>query len=199
MDVKLVVFRADGQRKDFPVTEATTVIGRALDCSLRVPLDSVSRRHCQLSLAQNSMVVNDLGSANKTYVNGESISGEVRLSAGDRLTVGPIVFTVQIDGQPAEITAEGSAVTPGVQVEQPVAMGEAQAPGMSSIADIAEEVLLQSKDSTITGALVDTEDGQLKANEDEDIVTALEAMAADGEKADPSADDKGDKKEDIGA
>lgn len=214
MDVKLVVFRADGQRKDFPVTEATTVIGRALDCGLRVPLDNVSRHHCQLSLAQDSMVVNDLGSANKTYVNGEPISGEVKLSAGDRLTVGPILFTVQIDGQPEEITAEESVVAQGVQVEQPAAIGqEAQVPGRPNIADIAEEVLLRSKDSTITGALVEAEDDQLEANEDkdivtalevlatddEDIVTALEALATDGEEADPSDDGDGDEKEDIGA
>ena len=217
MDVKLVVFRADGQRKDFPVTEATTVIGRALDCGLRVPLDNVSRHHCQLSLAQDSMVVNDLGSANKTYVNGEPISGEVKLSAGDRLTVGPILFTVQIDGQPEEIAAETPAVAQVAhveQVEQPVAIEqEDQGGGMSGIADIAEEVLLRSKDSTITGALVEAEDDQLEANEDkdivtalevlatddEDIVTALEALATDGEEADPSDDGDGDEKEDIGA
>ena len=80
---------------------------------------------------------------------------------------------------------------------------EAQTPGMSSIAEIAEEVLLQSKDSTITGALADTEDDQPEANpeanEDEDIVTALEALAAHGEEPDPSDDEEDVEKKEASA
>ena len=103
MEVKLIMFKNDGQRKDFPVTGPTVSIGRGEDCGLRVPLLSVSRRHCELTVTDQEIKVRDLGSSNGTYLNNDRISEEIVLKAGDRLAVGPVVFTVQIDGEPEEI------------------------------------------------------------------------------------------------
>jgi len=103
MEIKLVMFKNDGQRKDFPVSGPTTTLGRGEDCDLQVPLLSVSRRHCELGLTDQGIKAKDLGSSNGTYVNNKRINEEVVLKAGDRLAVGPVVFTVQIDGQPEEI------------------------------------------------------------------------------------------------
>jgi len=102
MDVKLVMFKSNGQRKDFPLQRDVTVIGRGEKCDLQIPLVSVSRRHCELLLDAESLKVKDLASSNGTYVNNKRVN-ETSLKAGDRLVVGPIVFTVQIDGQPEEI------------------------------------------------------------------------------------------------
>ncbi|MCD6296142.1 MAG: FHA domain-containing protein, partial [Deltaproteobacteria bacterium] len=46
--------------------------------------------------------IQDLGSANGTYLNSEKIMEGV-ISAGDRLTIGSLTFTVQIDGMPENI------------------------------------------------------------------------------------------------
>ena len=102
MDVKLVMFKVDGQRKDFPIVNQRALIGRAKDCDLRIPLLSVSRRHCELTASAEGVNAKDLASSNGTYVNNQRVN-EVALKAGDRLVVGPIVFTVQIDGIPEEI------------------------------------------------------------------------------------------------
>ena len=102
MDFKLVMFKTNGQRKDFPVLNPVTVIGRGEDCDLRVPILNVSRHHSELHLSGDAVTVKDLGSSNGTYVNNQRIN-EARLNAGDRLTIGPIVFTVQVDGVPEEI------------------------------------------------------------------------------------------------
>jgi pSer/pThr/pTyr-binding forkhead associated (FHA) protein len=102
MDVKLVMFRNDGKRKDFPVVNSTVTIGRAATCELRVPLLSVSRRHCQIVVEGDTVTVKDLGSSNGTFVNNKRVTEQV-LKPGDRLVVGPVVFTIQIDGQPEEI------------------------------------------------------------------------------------------------
>lgn len=101
MQVNLVMFKK-GQRKDFPVKSATTTIGRKEDCGLRVPINDVSRVHCVLTVKGEQLVVKDLGSANGTYVNDRRVS-EQALRPGDTLKVGPIVFTVQINGRPTEI------------------------------------------------------------------------------------------------
>ncbi len=102
MDVKLVMFRANGQRKDFPIINPTTVIGRAENCDLQVPLLSVSRKQCKLTISGDAVKVQDMGSSNGTYVNNRRINA-VDVAAGDRLVIGPIVFTLQIDGRPEEI------------------------------------------------------------------------------------------------
>lgn len=102
MKVVLFTFR-DGKKREFPVNGATTVIGRRPDAGLRIPAGDVSRQHCELHLGNGALLVKDLGSANGTYVNGKRIA-EQKLSAGDRLAVGPVLFIVQIDGNPARIT-----------------------------------------------------------------------------------------------
>jgi len=197
MDVKLVVFRANGQRKDFSLADGTTVIGRSLNCDLRVPLESVSRRHCELSISPEGMRVTDMGSSNGTYVNNERIDGEVELSAGDRLTVGPIVFTVQIDGQPEEITADQPVVAQGDGGQYPAAaLDEGKESKPAAIVDIAEEVLLQSSDSTVADALVGAED-QDQGDVGDDLAQALEALAAEGEQAEPEVAPGRDEEEDA--
>jgi len=101
MGVVMVMFRADQQRRSFSVTRDMTVIGRREDCDLRIPLSDVSRKHCRLILDGETIKVEDLGSSNGTYRNGERIQ-QAELSAGDTLQVGPVVFVLQVDGFPGD-------------------------------------------------------------------------------------------------
>jgi pSer/pThr/pTyr-binding forkhead associated (FHA) protein len=102
MEVKLVVFKSTGQRKVINVTESTTVVGRGEECDVHVPVGSVSRRHSELTVKGKDLLIKDLASSNGTYVNGARVT-QAKLKAGDRVAIGPIIFTVQIDGQPTEI------------------------------------------------------------------------------------------------
>jgi len=102
MDVRLVMFKENGDRREFPISGSSVVIGRLDECGIRIPLPEVSRRHVSISVTAKRVVVKDLGSANGTYVNNRRVT-EDSLQAGDHLVVGPVVFTVQIDGQPDDI------------------------------------------------------------------------------------------------
>lgn len=102
MDVRLIMFKENGDRREFPLSGSAVVIGRLDECGIRIPLPEVSRRHVSISVTGNRVVVKDLGSANGTYVNNKRVT-EDSLRPGDHLVVGPVVFTVQIDGQPADI------------------------------------------------------------------------------------------------
>ena len=106
MEVVLVMFKGDEQR-EFPLSDRRTILGRRQDCQLRIPTRDVSRRHCEISPGEkrSELIVRDLGSSNGTYVNGNRIA-EAKLEPGDRLTVGPVTFVVQIDGKPADIKPE---------------------------------------------------------------------------------------------
>jgi len=67
-------------------------IGRTPDNEIPVELPEVSRRHARLSFEGGGFVIKDLNSNNGTYVNGERVS-EAPLKEGDRVQVGPAVFT----------------------------------------------------------------------------------------------------------
>lgn len=100
MEVVLVMFKADGHTRSFPLTRDVTVMGRREDCDLRIPLTEVSRKHCRLVKEGDSLRIEDLGSSNGTFQNGQRIQ-EALLRPGDYIQVGPVVFAVQIDGLPA--------------------------------------------------------------------------------------------------
>lgn len=102
MDVSLVMFKADGTRRDFPVAKQRVVVGRKPDCDLRIPLSSVSRQHCEIRLDGEQLHVRDLGSSNGTYHNNVRVQ-EAVLSPGDHIVIGPVVFTVVINGEPEHI------------------------------------------------------------------------------------------------
>jgi len=102
MDVKLIAVSPKGGRKIFPLSADVTTLGRA-DCSLRIPLEEISRQHCQVILSEDKATVKDLDSSNGTFVNGEQVT-ERDLQPGDVISLANALnFLVQIDGQPAEI------------------------------------------------------------------------------------------------
>lgn len=103
MNVTLVMFAADGSRRDFPLTSDRVMIGRTTHADLRIPLSSVSRKHCEFRIGEDDGVeVHDLKSSNGTYHNGQKVT-KAKLRPGDRVGIGPVQFTVVIDGQPQEI------------------------------------------------------------------------------------------------
>lgn len=101
MQVVLVMFRADGQRRSFSVVRESTIVGRREDCDLRIPLAEVSRKHCRLIRDDTAVRVEDMGSSNGTFHNEQRVQ-EATLAPGDTLRVGPVTFMVQIDGVPAD-------------------------------------------------------------------------------------------------
>jgi pSer/pThr/pTyr-binding forkhead associated (FHA) protein len=98
------MYKEDGEIKDFTLGDGKTLIGRQEDCDLRIPLAEISRKHAVVMVDREAetITLRDLGSANGTYVNNVRIS-EQELEAGDHLVIGPVVFTVQIDGEPSDV------------------------------------------------------------------------------------------------
>lgn len=168
MDVNLVMFKTDGQRKDFPVKSPVTVIGRGENCDLRVPLVSVSRRHCEITVAEDQVKAKDLASSNGTYVNNKRIT-EVTLAAGDRLVVGPVVFTLQIDGAPEAITPVKTKAEQAAQVE---------AAQVTEVVDLKPAAQAEATAEAAAAAALEP------STEEIDPIAALEALAAEHKKPD---------------
>jgi pSer/pThr/pTyr-binding forkhead associated (FHA) protein len=62
----------------------------------------VSRRHAEILVDDDSAVLKDLGAANGTFLNNRRIVAEEGLEPGDQIKIGPVILTVQIDGEPSE-------------------------------------------------------------------------------------------------
>ena len=106
MNANIVLLGSNGSYKTFALSNSVTVLGRRHDCDLRIPLPVVSRRHCQLTLNNDSIRLRDLTSRGGTFVNGKKVEAEkdVAVKPGDYIRVGPLTFVCQIDGKPAKIT-----------------------------------------------------------------------------------------------
>jgi two-component system cell cycle response regulator len=65
------------------------VLGRASNATIRLSDDGISRRHARVVREGNQYVIEDLGSANGTLVQGERIAGRTVLQDGDKIRLGP--------------------------------------------------------------------------------------------------------------
>ncbi len=101
MQVVLVMFTGDGERRSFSIARDITVVGRREDCDLRIPVEDVSRKHCRLVKEADGIRLEDLGSSNGSYVNGHRVQ-ETGLKPGDWIQIGPVQFVIQIDGDPSD-------------------------------------------------------------------------------------------------
>jgi pSer/pThr/pTyr-binding forkhead associated (FHA) protein len=123
MQVKLRVIGGKNDGKELEIKVPEFLIGRGDGVNLRPKSDLISRHHCAVILEDGQAFIKDLESRNGTHLNGERISGKVKMQVGDRLRVGRLQFEVLIDhGSPgrkkprvtsikdaAQRTAEGGA------------------------------------------------------------------------------------------
>src|SRR5579883_2574966 len=100
MDVTLTIAQGTSRARRIRLRSAETIIGREKGCDLRIPSAEVSRRHCLLSYANGRLTVEDLDSSNGTYVNEVRVEGRAPVHAGDRLQIGPVIFTVDYPTSP---------------------------------------------------------------------------------------------------
>ncbi len=67
-------------------------IGRGQDNDIVIQDGYVSHNHAVIELLNNLYVIQDLGSVNRTYVNGQEISGRQYLQTGDTISIGTVTF-----------------------------------------------------------------------------------------------------------
>ena len=91
----LVTMRGPDLGRHFPLQGERVSLGRQVDCAIVLASKQVSRLHAQLvSDGDGGFQVEDLGSSNGTYLNGQRLSPHrpTPLSERDLLQIGPYVF-----------------------------------------------------------------------------------------------------------
>ena len=87
----------DGRRETRELTDGTYMIGRGESCRVRLPFPDVSERHAILTVRDGRAILEDLHSANGTFVNGEPVDGAVTLNGGMVIQVGSSMLRVSED------------------------------------------------------------------------------------------------------
>jgi hypothetical protein len=88
------------QGGEFPLkSEKEIVIGRSSELDMVLVEDMVSRKHAKITVQNGAVYIQDLGSTNGTFVNGEKVK-KSRLKEGDRILVGTSILKLVASERP---------------------------------------------------------------------------------------------------
>lgn len=138
------------QGGEFPLEEGQeVVIGRSSELDMVLVEEMVSRRHARIELRDSTVTIEDLGSTNGTFVNGEKIQ-RAMLREGDRVLIGTSILRLVASG-----TNQAASVSER-SVARRAPLKPAEAPRMSgSLEEIPLPDLMQLfATSRKTGMLV---------------------------------------------
>lgn len=144
MEVALVRVTEDGKSQRVVLKKEQTVLGRQDTCQIRIPTAGISRKHCEIVVADGSITVNDLGSSNGTYLNQEKITSHPA-APGDLLSIGGQVFLIQVNGDPDEFDAEllyEDGLPEGEASPTPSSIGAPQRPAPKPAGDLDESSMM---------------------------------------------------------
>jgi ubiquinone/menaquinone biosynthesis C-methylase UbiE len=126
---ELIVWERDGRVEKVRVPDEGLTIGRKPDiygASYCTTNTSVSRVHCRLARLGEGWLLEDLGSANGTNVNGERVDGSTPIRAGDVILIGD---------REHGLTAQLSISVPAPPQPIPAMMGESIDEEMTHVAN----------------------------------------------------------------
>jgi len=94
----------------------TLIVGRNPDCGISIASDEISRHHAKLQVVPDGVMVEDMGSANGTFVNNQRVHNGTLLKAGDELRVDTVRFMLMSPSMdmnhPAVAAARGETPAP---------------------------------------------------------------------------------------
>ncbi len=130
------------QGGEFPLRmDREIIVGRSSDLDMVLVEDMVSRKHAKITAAGDQIVIQDLGSTNGTFVNGEKIK-KARLKEGDRILIGTsIIKLIAVDT--SQVVSEEAARAKLEQTGQRRSVSGANKPMSGSIDEIPLPDLLQ--------------------------------------------------------
>jgi hypothetical protein len=101
------------QGGEFPLGQTQEIIvGRASDLDMVLVEDMVSRRHARIACSESQILIEDLGSTNGTFVNGEKIT-RATLKEGDRVLIGTSILKVVATDPSAPAPRRAETLTGG--------------------------------------------------------------------------------------
>lgn len=94
---------------DIELRPGRTLLGRSAGCHVVLDDGLVSRRHAAITVTDVAAAIEDLGSVNGVYVNGERVGAPRALAAGDRIVIGKQELLVRLRPATADRDAASDA------------------------------------------------------------------------------------------
>ncbi len=96
------------QGGEFPLQpDREIVIGRSSELDVVLVEDMVSRKHARIQTTDGQIVIQDLGSTNGTFVNGEKVK-KMALKEGDRILIGTSIIKLVTGDEGAALSPEAA-------------------------------------------------------------------------------------------
>src|SRR5688572_22383738 len=89
----------DGRSHELKVEKTT--VGRVEDNAFQIPEPSVSSHHCEIIQRGTDFYVRDLNSTNGTFVSGQQVTNEAKLTPGQTFRLGQVDVRLDVPGAPA--------------------------------------------------------------------------------------------------
>jgi hypothetical protein len=120
MGFQLTICEGNEVGRQFDFDQPSVLLGRTHECDVPLYEAGVSRGHARIFLEGGVWLLEDLGSANGTLVNGRQVARHT-LEEGDAITIGPVVLT----WRPGPLDA-ATAGEPGVHHTRLLSVAEQQ-------------------------------------------------------------------------
>ncbi len=102
----------DSSGQEHPLLPGITRLGRAPENEIVIPNRLASRQHAQIMREGNRLTLQDLQSANGTFLNGQKVTAPTPLRDGDQVTIAGIHLRVQ----DPEMTSREAPPLPSIQI-----------------------------------------------------------------------------------
>lgn len=100
--------------RHLPLDDFPAVIGRHPECSIQLGVKRISRRHVRLDRSGASLVVEDLGSTNGTFINHRQISQPTVLNVGDVIHLADHEFRLMAAREAERVSSRGDETMVGM-------------------------------------------------------------------------------------
>jgi pSer/pThr/pTyr-binding forkhead associated (FHA) protein len=128
------------QGGEFPLkSDKQIVIGRSSELDMVLVEDMVSRKHAKFTFTAGKITIEDLGSTNGTFVNGEKIK-QARLKEGDRILIGTSILKLVQQGVDSVVEYDENVAKQ--KLEEVAVQQAARASKSSSMSGKIEEIPL---------------------------------------------------------
>ena len=181
---RLTIKAGPGSGKVVELAQQEVVIGRAAPASLVIPMPDISRRHARVIFQGGNYVLEDLGSSNGTFINGQRLQQPQVLADGVEIQLGAEVFLV-FSQQPSGFHAAArpssstgmrpfqSGPTDGTMMESGLTAGSIQA----SISNVPSSLQVTIAGQTTQTYTLTKDHITLGRADDNDIVVATPIMS----------------------
>lgn len=143
---KLTVMAGPNPGASFELSKEVTLLGRDVTNDISIGDPEVSRQHARLTRTPGGYVLEDLGSTNGSFVNGERLVAPRVLATGDLMGMGEnVTMSFEAASPEAARTVMGAAAAPSAEAtpapaQRSAAPAQAPVPAQAAVPAQAEPV-----------------------------------------------------------